>query len=98
MKTQNAKLSRALLLAVAIAVLPAAVRAEEYVTNRLSASARLGFNMSARFRGTTVGLPLSGTPRVAPHGENYNYDDGYVLTDTSGNYGGQTWYWGYDNS
>src|SRR6185436_7145750 len=28
----------------------------------------------------------------------YNYDDGYVLTDSSGNAGGQTWYWGYDNS
>src|SRR5256885_10986486 len=26
------------------------------------------------------------------------FRSGYVLTDVSGNLGGQTWYWGYDDS
>src|SRR4029079_19742490 len=36
--------------------------------------------------------PIPGT------GDRYNYDDGYIHTDVSGDFGGQTWYWGYDNS
>src|SRR5207248_6705068 len=43
-------------------------------------------------------LPQPASSRLTPRGDRYNYDDGYLLTDTSGNYGGQTWYWGYDNS
>jgi hypothetical protein len=83
---------------VAAAVLaPAAVRAEGTVTNRLTFSARFGFNISAKFKGFGAGAPAHG-PRTTPRGDAYNYDDGYVLTDISGNYGGQTWYWGYDNS
>src|SRR5438093_447177 len=67
-------------------------------TNRLSLSARLGFNVSVRFHGLTV-LPAPPAPsRTTPRGDMYNYDDGYVLTDISGNAGGQTWYWGYDDS
>jgi len=73
--------------------------AEEIVTNRLSFSARLGFNISARFKavnGTPVGPPAS---RPTPDGIGYDrYDNGYVHTDISGNYGGQTWNWGYDDS
>ncbi|PYJ08400.1 MAG: hypothetical protein DME25_01640 [Verrucomicrobia bacterium] len=41
-------------------------------------------------------LPTS--PRTAPDGLPYDYDDGYVHTDISGNFGGQTWNWGYDDS
>jgi hypothetical protein len=82
-----------------------AVAQNDIVTNRLSFSARLGFNISARFKGITaspVGIPA--TPRSTPSqpgrpdGDPYNYDDGFVLTDVSDNYGGQTWYWGYDNA
>ena len=61
--------------------------------NHLSLSARFGFNISARFSGMST-LPM----RITPRGDRYNYDDGYVLTDISGNYNHQTWYWGYDNS
>jgi len=67
------------------------------VTNRLTFSARLGFNISARFSGFSS-MPTPGSARKTPNGDNYNYDDGYVLTDNSGNFGGQTWYWGYDDS
>ncbi len=34
----------------------------------------------------------------SPNGNPYNYSDGYVLPDVSGNAGGQTWNWGYNNS
>src|SRR5262249_1950784 len=68
-----------------------------YVTNRLSLSGRVGFGMSARFKGIAV-LPVPTLNRSTPGGDAYNYDDGYVLQDVSGNFGGQTWYWGYDNS
>lgn len=62
--------------------------------NRLSFAPRVGFNVSAKFEGAGAG----GSSRRTPNGDAYNYDDGYVLTDISGNQGGQTWYWGYDNS
>ena len=65
--------------------------------NRVTVSARFGFNMSAKFHGMPT-LPQPTTTRFTPHGDRYNYDDGYVLKDISGNAGGQTWYWGYDNS
>src|SRR5215467_50644 len=74
------------------------VEAAEIETNRLSLSARLGFNVSVRFHGLTT-LPTPPAPsRMTLRGDTYNYDDGYVLTDISGNAGGQTWYWGYDDS
>jgi hypothetical protein len=66
-------------------------------TNRLTFSARFALNVSAKFTGTTPIL-LPTPSRTAPHGENYNYDDGYVLPDISGSGDGTTWYVGYDNS
>jgi len=70
-------------------------------TNRLTLSLRYGLNISGKFR--NVGSSFSsGTPLAAgrrtPNGDPYNYDNGYVLTDISGNFGGQTWYWGYDSA
>jgi hypothetical protein len=53
--------------------------------------------MSAHFKGLAT-LPSPVIPRVTPHGDHYNYDDGYVLNDVSGSANGQSWYWGYDNS
>ena len=70
-------------------------------TNRLSLSLRLGLNISGKFKGVgrsfSSGTPLSAGRRT-PNGDPYNDDNGYVLTDNSGNYGGQSWYWGYDNA
>lgn len=77
---------------------------EEIVTNRLSASLRFGLNISARFKGNAAALPTPQITRTTPDGDTYNYDNGYVggvnglRPDSSGNEGGQTWYWGYDNS
>jgi len=70
-------------------------------TNRLSLSLRFGLNINAHFKGIGGSLnPSSSNPgnRKTPEGDRYNYDDGYVLTDVSGNAGGQSWYWGYDNA
>jgi hypothetical protein len=77
-------------------LIPGFARAEDEPTrkSRLSFSPRVGFNVSAKFDGVGGG----GSGRTTPNGNNYNYDNGYVLTDISGNQGGQTWYWGYDDS
>ena len=72
-------------------------------TNRATLSLRFGLNVSGRFAGAHAGansafaLPFA-NPRRTPNGDAYNYNNGYVLTDISGNAGNQTWYWGYDNS
>lgn len=70
---------------------------QDPATNRLTFSARFALNISAKFKGTApIAVPTAS--RTAPHGENYNYDDGYVLPDISGSGDGNTWYVGYDNS
>jgi formylglycine-generating enzyme required for sulfatase activity len=46
----------------------------------------------------SISAPAQGATRYTPDGDAYNYDDGYVLVDSSGNAGGYTRYWGYDNS
>jgi hypothetical protein len=83
--------------AVFVALAGGPARAQDQVTNRFTFSARLGLNISAKFKDLTLTLaPAAG--RTTPDGAAYNYDDGYVLTDVSGNFGGQTWNWGYDDS
>src|SRR4051794_10423858 len=74
---------------------PEMQRTETNQLNRFSFDARFGFNITARFKnlGRLSSIPNT---RTTPDSDRYNYDDGYVLTDVSGNYGGQTWYWGYD--
>ena len=45
-------------------------------------------------------LPVSAQCDPGPaigHAVNHCYDDGYVYVDSSGNAGGYTWYWGYQN-
>jgi hypothetical protein len=67
-------------------------------TNRMSSvgfRAWGGFGIGARFGTDQTFTPLAGV-RWTPNGDAYNYNNGYVLTDSSGNAGGQTWYWGYD--
>jgi hypothetical protein len=61
-------------------------------TNRLTLSLQFNLNINASFRGIggRFNPSLNNTPGY--------YDDGYVLTDISGNAGGQSWNWGYDNS
>lgn len=52
------------------------------------------FGLETRFSG--LGLTGRAFPLqpIAP-GTDYNYDNGYVRVDSSGNLGGQTWNWGY---
>ena len=38
------------------------------------------------------------TPQPLGGGRDYDYDDGFVHVDSSGNLGGQTWNWSYDNA
>ncbi len=70
-------------------------------TNRVTLSLRFGLNITGKFKGVGSsfgsGVPLA-AGRHTPNGDAYNYDNGYVLTDISGNAGGQSWYWGYDSS
>lgn len=61
--------------------------------NKLSASFRMAFNVKTSFENV-------GTPPVnsTPNGDPFNYDDGYVLVDATGNAMGYTRYWGYTSS
>jgi len=89
-----------LVTAFALLLPAAAFASDEDSTNfmnHLSFSARVGFNINARFKNLGSLTLLPGT-RTTPDGTAYNYNNGYVLTDVSGNAGGQTWNWGYDSS
>jgi hypothetical protein len=68
-------------------------------TNRVTLSLRFGLNIKSKFSGLgnsfTTGS-MYGNGRRTPNGDPYNYDDGYVLTDSTGNALNLTTYWGYD--
>ncbi len=70
-------------------------------TNRISVSLRFGLNITGKFKGIGAGFnpfPANGSPATTPHGDPYNYADGYVYPDISGSGDGLTWYWGYDSA
>jgi hypothetical protein len=80
---------------------PQLERVELNSTNRLTASLRFGLNIKGKFKLPGGGLNprgLAANGRLTPDHDRYNYDDGYVLTDNTGNLGGQTWYWGHENA
>lgn len=61
----------------------------------------LGYAPLLGLKAEFSGLGSFGTsfaPQPTGGGQNYNYDDGYVHVDSSGNAGGQTWNWGYQNN
>lgn len=64
--------------------------------NRFSLNARFGMNISAKFKSvaTPPATAIGGTGSALDH----YYQDGYVRVDGSGNAGGTTWFWGYDNA
>jgi hypothetical protein len=64
--------------------------------NRFSFGPRFGFNFKADFHLRAIAAPNNPGPAAA--GADHNYQDGYVLVDSSGNAGGLTWNWGYQNS
>jgi hypothetical protein len=97
---KNASLAIALgvcALGSAQAAEPELRRAETNQLNRVGLNARFGFNINANFKNLGRVKTVPNT-RTTPDGAAYNYDDGYVLTDISDNFGGQTWNWGYDNA
>ena len=66
-------------------------------TNRYTLRGRLGLNIEAKFKGIgtfPAATDIGGTGSAL----NHFYDDGYVRVDSSGNLGGQSWFWGYDNA
>lgn len=72
---------------------------------RLDISYRAAFNISANFTGlggftsmNTPGVPGSTPTTGGPGTVVRTYDDGFIGVDVSGNAGGTTTYWGYDNS
>jgi hypothetical protein len=65
--------------------------------NRLTLKGRATFNISAKFTKLAAFKParsVGGTGGALDH----YYDDGFVRVDNSGNFGGQTWFWGYDTA
>ena len=71
--------------------------------NRLSLSYQMGFNAPVNFHTpvNVTSLPGYRVPspaRYTPDGDRFNYDNGYVLVDSSGNAMGYTRYWGYDSA
>ena len=95
MKTNhyNLAIKAASLFLFAVAV---AAQADDEIysdsTNRVTLSLQFGLNINASFKG------IGGRLNPSLNHASGHYDNGYVLTDISGNAGGQTWNWGYDNS
>src|SRR5882757_9854150 len=84
----------ALLLATAVSA-EQNLQTYQSSTNRVTLSLRFGLNIKGKFKGMgssfASGAPLGGA-RTTPHGDKYNYDNGYVLPDISGSGDGMTWY------
>jgi hypothetical protein len=72
--------------------MPGADSPETGDLNRFSLGARLGWNFKAHFQNKAAN-----DPGTAIGGVNHSYEDGYVNVDSSGNAGGLTWNWGYQN-
>lgn len=68
--------------------------------NRFSLGSRFGMNFKAKFHNSAVNSPGDPGSNIGPAtgGADHEYQDGYVLLDSSGNAGGLTWNWGYQNS
>jgi hypothetical protein len=66
-------------------------------SNWFSFGAQFGLNINARFKHVNNMSSASPGP-AAGGGVNRTYDDGSVGVDSSGNQGGQTWNWGYQNA
>jgi hypothetical protein len=99
----RAAISPVLTASALLALIPLGVRADEitpakqHEIDSFSFSARVGFNISARFRNPGK-ISFGNSTRTTPDGLTYNYEDGYVFADSSGEGSGSTWNWGYDNS
>jgi hypothetical protein len=86
---------------LALAATPFTMRGQDLPDNpnRWSLGPRFGMNFKADFHLRAIASPANpaANPRIAAGGVDHNYQDGYVLVDSSGNAGGLTWNWGYQN-
>src|ERR1041384_2546418 len=81
-----------------VALLSPAAHAASPDQSRVTVSYLLGFNISAEFKDNT-GFPSTAAPGPATGGAlNRTYEDGFNHVDISGNAGGKTWNWGYNNA
>jgi hypothetical protein len=92
----------ALTLLLTAGPLAASLRAQETPTtdpnpNWFSIGPQFGLNISARFNHLGNVNPGMAGPDTGG-GVNRAYDDGYVKVDSSGDAGGLTWNWGYQNA
>jgi hypothetical protein len=65
--------------------------------NRFFLGPRFGMNFKADFHNNASYFNTV-NPGLVAGGADHTYNDGYVLVDSSGNAGGLTWNWGYQNS
>lgn len=63
--------------------------------NHFGLDFRLGLNIKARF---SYAAAAAVQPPPAAGGVDHTYSDGFVRLDSSGDQGGQTWNWGYQNA
>ena len=92
----------ALTLALTTGSLVANLRAEDAAAdssnpNWFSVGPQFGLNITARFNHLGNVNPAAPGPATGG-GLNRTYDDGFVGVDSSGNAGGKTWNWGYQNA
>ena len=66
--------------------------------NRFSLGPRFGLNFKASFNQNATFRSPTVNPGAAIGGVDHVYDDGYVRVDSSGNLGGVTTFWGYQNA
>ncbi|MDB6112935.1 MAG: hypothetical protein JWR69_4685 [Pedosphaera sp.] len=85
-------LSTTIALAAATPLAMHGADSSEENPNRLSLGPRFGMNFKGSFHNSA---PVN--PGPAAGGANHNYNDGYVRLDSSGNAGGLTSNWGYQN-
>jgi hypothetical protein len=64
--------------------------------NHFGINFRLGLNIKTKFSG--VGAFAGQTAPPLSGGVDHNYSDGFVRLDSSGDRGGLTWNWGYQNA
>ncbi|MCD6338187.1 MAG: hypothetical protein J7M29_02240 [Verrucomicrobia bacterium] len=83
--------------AAACAAAACAARAQHvYYPTRVTFGPRFGFNIKVDFETAPALAPINPGPS-AGGGVDREYDDGYVRVDSTGNQGGRTWNWGYEN-
>ena len=97
MKLPLAAVALVLMAGLSVPILCAQDRTTENPNpNWFSFGPQFGMNINARFK--YVGNVNSASPGPATGGGmNRTYNNGFVNVDSSGNAGGQTWNWGYQN-